>query len=123
MRRRPRALPRARRASRTNKSRPDFRGDPSGALSPPMSLAIASGLTGDPTTMERPQMTTSDTPRAGRREWIGLTVLSLACLLYVMDLTVLHLAVPANQRGPEAEQRPAALDHRHLRVHGRWLPH
>ena len=32
---------------------------------------------------------------AGRREWIGLAVLSLACLLYVMDLTVLHLAVPA----------------------------
>ncbi len=40
-------------------------------------------------------MTTSGTPRAGRREWIGLAVLSLACLLYVMDLTVLHLAVPA----------------------------
>jgi DHA2 family multidrug resistance protein-like MFS transporter len=40
-------------------------------------------------------MTTSDTPRAGRREWIGLAVLALACLLYVMDLTVLHLAVPA----------------------------
>ncbi len=34
-------------------------------------------------------------PRAGRREWIGLSVLALACLLYVMDLTVLHLAVPA----------------------------
>lgn len=34
------------------------------------------------------------TPRAGRREWIGLAVLSLACVLYVMDLTVLHLAVP-----------------------------
>lgn len=32
---------------------------------------------------------------AGRREWIGLAVLSLACLLYVMDLTVLHLAVPS----------------------------
>src|SRR5688572_10805453 len=31
---------------------------------------------------------------AGRREWIGLGVLVLACLLYVMDLTVLHLAVP-----------------------------
>ena len=29
------------------------------------------------------------------REWIGLAVLALACLLYVMDLTVLHLAVPA----------------------------
>jgi DHA2 family multidrug resistance protein-like MFS transporter len=40
-------------------------------------------------------MTTSQTPRAGRREWIGLAVLALACLLYVMDLTVLHLAVPA----------------------------
>jgi DHA2 family multidrug resistance protein-like MFS transporter len=33
--------------------------------------------------------------RAGRREWIGLGVLALACLIYVMDLTVLHLAVPA----------------------------
>jgi MFS transporter, DHA2 family, multidrug resistance protein len=33
--------------------------------------------------------------RAGRREWIGLAVLALACLLYVMDLTVLHLAVPS----------------------------
>jgi DHA2 family multidrug resistance protein-like MFS transporter len=32
--------------------------------------------------------------KAGRREWIGLAVLTLACLLYVMDLTVLHLAVP-----------------------------
>jgi DHA2 family multidrug resistance protein-like MFS transporter len=32
--------------------------------------------------------------KAGRREWIGLSVLALACLLYVMDLTVLHLAVP-----------------------------
>jgi DHA2 family multidrug resistance protein-like MFS transporter len=34
-------------------------------------------------------------PRAGRREWIGLVVLMLPCLLYSMDLTVLHLAVPA----------------------------
>jgi DHA2 family multidrug resistance protein-like MFS transporter len=33
-------------------------------------------------------------PRATRREWAGLAVLCLACLLYVMDLTVLHLAVP-----------------------------
>ncbi|MEX0816401.1 MAG: MFS transporter [Gaiellales bacterium] len=35
------------------------------------------------------------TPRATRREWIGLAVIALACVLYVMDLTVLHLAVPA----------------------------
>jgi DHA2 family multidrug resistance protein-like MFS transporter len=39
--------------------------------------------------------TTAETSLAGRREWIGLGVLSLACLLYVMDLTVLHLAVPS----------------------------
>ena len=43
-------------------------------------------------------MTTITEPRAGRREWIGLAVLALACLLYVMDLTVLHLAVPAISR-------------------------
>lgn len=40
-------------------------------------------------------MTTTIVPaRAGRKEWIGLGVLTLACLLYSMDLTVLHLAVP-----------------------------
>ena len=33
-------------------------------------------------------------PRAGRREWIGLAVIALPCLLYSMDLTVLFLAVP-----------------------------
>ncbi len=32
--------------------------------------------------------------RAGRREWIGLGVLALPCLLYSMDLTVLYMAVP-----------------------------
>ena len=39
-------------------------------------------------------MATNSTSRAGRREWIGLAVLALPCLLYSMDLTVLHLAVP-----------------------------
>jgi DHA2 family multidrug resistance protein-like MFS transporter len=34
------------------------------------------------------------TRQAGRREWIGLAVLALPCLLYAMDLTVLNLAVP-----------------------------
>jgi DHA2 family multidrug resistance protein-like MFS transporter len=34
-------------------------------------------------------------PRAGRREWIGLAVLALPCVLYAMDLTVLLLAVPS----------------------------
>src|SRR5918999_181743 len=32
--------------------------------------------------------------KAGRREWVGLAVLALACVVYAMDLTVLHLAVP-----------------------------
>jgi len=34
------------------------------------------------------------TGKAGKREWIGLAVIALPCLLYSMDLTVLHLAVP-----------------------------
>ncbi|MGD9986387.1 MFS transporter [Pseudonocardia sp.] len=45
--------------------------------------------------MDTPEPPPTAAPRrAGRREWAGLAVLSLACLLYVMDLTVLHLAVP-----------------------------
>src|SRR5919108_3220349 len=45
----------------------------------------------------RTQMTNvTQTPpaKAGRREWIGLLVLALPCLLVTMDLTVLFLAVP-----------------------------
>jgi MFS transporter, DHA2 family, multidrug resistance protein len=40
---------------------------------------------------------TSTTPprSATRREWIGLAVIALPCLLYAMDLTVLTLAVPS----------------------------
>jgi DHA2 family multidrug resistance protein-like MFS transporter len=37
-------------------------------------------------------------PKATRREWIGLGVIALACVLYVMDLTILHLAVPSISR-------------------------
>ena len=33
-------------------------------------------------------------PRAGRRDWVGLGVIALPCLLYAMDLTVLNLALP-----------------------------
>jgi MFS transporter, DHA2 family, multidrug resistance protein len=44
--------------------------------------------------MER-ETTIQPFPRAGRKEWIGLAVIAVACVLYVMDLTVLHLAVPA----------------------------
>jgi MFS transporter, DHA2 family, multidrug resistance protein len=33
--------------------------------------------------------------KAGHREWIGLGVIALPCLVYAMDLTVLNLALPA----------------------------
>src|SRR6185295_1965947 len=39
-------------------------------------------------------MAASISKRAGRREWIGLAVIALPCVLYSMDLTVLNLAVP-----------------------------
>src|ERR687891_1220956 len=39
-------------------------------------------------------MSALDTPKAGRREWFGLAVIALPCLLYSMDLTVLNVAVP-----------------------------
>jgi MFS transporter, DHA2 family, multidrug resistance protein len=50
---------------------------------------MTSGPTDGPT-----DMSTADVARAGRREWIGLAVLLLACLVYAMDLTVLQLALP-----------------------------
>jgi len=40
-------------------------------------------------------------PKATRREWIGLAVIALPCLLYSMDLTVLNLALP--QLGADLE--------------------
>jgi DHA2 family multidrug resistance protein-like MFS transporter len=46
-------------------------------------------------------VTAVDTPRAGRREWIGLAVIALPSLLYSMDLTVLYLAVPSLTRDLE----------------------
>ena len=39
--------------------------------------------------------TTGRPQRATRRDWIGLAVIALPCLLYAMDLTVLTLALPA----------------------------
>jgi len=42
-----------------------------------------------------PVNTVAPPTRAKRREWIGLAVIALPCLLYSMDLTVLNLAVPS----------------------------
>ena len=52
-------------------------------------------------------MNTSAQAKATRREWIGLGVIALPCMLYSMDLTVLNLALPA---------LAAELDRRHLRL-------
>ena len=47
------------------------------------------------TTIAIPSIADDATPgKATRREWIGLSVIALPCLLYSMDLTVLNLAVP-----------------------------
>jgi len=39
-----------------------------------------------------------DSQRATHREWLGLAVIALPCIVYAMDLTVLNLAVPAISR-------------------------
>ncbi|NUS72986.1 MAG: MFS transporter [Corynebacteriales bacterium] len=39
-------------------------------------------------------MTTEASPKAGRREWIGLAVLALPAMLIAMDMSVLYLAIP-----------------------------
>jgi MFS transporter, DHA2 family, multidrug resistance protein len=44
--------------------------------------------------MAEPQNAAGVPARATRREWIGLGVLTLAALVYAMDLTVLNLAIP-----------------------------
>ena len=49
-------------------------------------------------------MKTTVPAKAGRREWMGLAVLALPCILYSMDLTVLNLAVPHLS----AELRPSS---------------
>ncbi|MCR6625914.1 MFS transporter [Pseudoxanthomonas japonensis] len=41
-------------------------------------------------------MPTTPVPtKATRREWIGLAIIALPCMVYAMDLTVLNLALPA----------------------------
>jgi MFS transporter, DHA2 family, multidrug resistance protein len=58
---------------------------------------LSTGLAVSITTVSKQNDTKSaiaDAPRAGRREWIGLAVIALPCVLYSMDFTVLYLAVP-----------------------------
>jgi hypothetical protein len=51
---------------------------PAEELKPPSSFAPAVRLT---------RMSTPPASKATRREWIGLAVIALPCLLYSMDLT------------------------------------
>jgi MFS transporter, DHA2 family, multidrug resistance protein len=44
--------------------------------------------------------------KAGRKEWMGLAVIAIPCLIYAMDLTVLHLAMPVIA----AEFQPGAAE-------------
>lgn len=50
-------------------------------------------------------MSNTSGPKATPREWVGLAVIALPCLLYSMDLTVLNLAVPALT----ADLRPSSV--------------
>lgn len=45
--------------------------------------------------MNRSEATSENLPAATRKEWLGAVVLSIACMLYSMDLSVLFLAVPS----------------------------
>lgn len=45
--------------------------------------------------MKKKSQPTNHSVRAGRREWWGLAIIALPCILYSMDFTVLHLAVPS----------------------------
>ncbi|MCW6010898.1 MFS transporter, partial [Micromonospora sp. CPCC 205371] len=59
--------------------------------------------------MSRPDLTSpaaESTRRAGRREWIGLGLLTLPAVLVSMDMTVLHLAVPSLS----ADLRPSSSE-------------
>ena len=51
-------------------------------------------------------MSTPATGKATRREWIGLGVIALPCMLYSMDLTVLNLGLPALA----ADLEPSAVE-------------
>ena len=55
--------------------------------------AAATTVDGAPL-MDTTRSETGRPPKAGRREWCGLAVIALPCVLYSMDLTVLNLAVP-----------------------------
>jgi len=49
-------------------------------------------------------MSTTVSKRATHRDWLGLAVIALPCVVYAMDLTVLNLAIPAISR----ELKPSA---------------
>ncbi len=59
--------------------------------------AVLTDMTSDLTQPGTRETTVAVPPgaRAGPREWVGLAVIALPCIVYAMDLTVLNLALPA----------------------------
>jgi len=57
-------------------------------------------------------MTGGSGPRAGRREWTGLTIIALPSVLHSMDPTALNLAVPvlSAELGPTSYRLPWIMD-------------
>ena len=57
------------------------------------------------------------------REWIGLAVIALPCMLYTMDLTILNLAIPVISRElmPTASQLLWIVDIYGFLIAGRRL--
>jgi DHA2 family multidrug resistance protein-like MFS transporter len=57
-------------------------------------------------------MTSPEPQKASRREWLGLAVIALPCLLYAMDLTVLELALPriSEDLGPSSAKQLWIVD-------------
>ncbi len=65
---------------------------------------VAKGASLDLRDQERREHAAAARPsRASHREWIGLAIIALPCMLYSMDFTVLHLAAPLfNQAVPSS---------------------
>src|SRR6476660_1604543 len=62
--------------------------------------------------------------RASGRDWLGLAVIALPCIVYAMDLTVLNLAVPSISRElhPSATQLLWIIDIYGFMVAGMLIP-
>jgi MFS transporter, DHA2 family, multidrug resistance protein len=94
----------ASRASVVIERRSSVCGDGSRSLLP--DRVVTSDMTSNTSEPESTVDTAGLRAKAGRREWIGLLVIALPCLVYAMDLTVLNLALPSLS----ADLRPSSTE-------------